>query len=58
MKNLEEKAAKEQEKIDKELEKGNEEKAAEHEQHKLQALEEIEILEDLNTVLKCAIDFH
>jgi len=54
---LEEKAAKEQEKIDKELEKGNEEKAAEHEQHKLQALEEIEILEDLNTVLKCAIDF-
>ncbi|QLH02148.1 hypothetical protein C5F47_00365 [Nitrosopumilus cobalaminigenes] len=54
---LEEKAAKEQEKIDKEIAKGNLEKAAEHEQHKLQALEEIEILEDLNTVLKCAIDF-
>jgi len=54
---LEEKAAKEQEKIDKELAKGNEEKAAEHYQHKLQALEEIEIIEDLNLVLMCAIDF-
>ena len=56
---LDEKVAKEQEKIDKELAKDspNQEKVDDHTQHKLQAESEILIIEDLNQVLQCAINF-
>jgi len=54
---LEEKAVNYDEKADKEEAKGNQEKADKYRLKAIQAREEIEILEDLNTVLKCAIDF-
>ena len=54
---LEEKAVNYDEKADKEEDKGNQEKADKYRLKAIQAREEIEIIEDLNTVLKCAIDF-
>ena len=57
MSKLEEKAVKYDEKATKEEGKGNEDKAEKYRLKAIEAREEIEIIEDLNTVLECAIDF-
>jgi len=57
MEKLEEKAVKYDKKADKEEAKGKLEKADKYRLKAIEAREEIEIIEDLNTVLECAIDF-
>jgi len=54
---LQKQAAKYDKKADKEHDKGNIEKEEKYRQKAIIAREEIKIIEDLNTILECAIDF-